>query len=273
MRRLDNILFASLLIFGSALMTGCKTQQIAGTQKISVSKADREAINILTAEPVTDQLQAKVTYTYGGLSMSGQLRMVRGQAVQMNVTLLGLKELARIDFRPDYLVVYITANKQFCKMNYDEIPMASNLKLDYTTVEELFWNRMFVPGVTTADAPRYIDVESVIGAITTFKEKRVGYNFEVQENLLTSTSLSKMGYKVRLDYSGFQTLIPGTGRTNQLIFPNLMVATINDGNQIVKGQLSLSNFQTSKVNIWQQGAVNYREITPEQLVNTVKGLL
>lgn len=272
-RKVNKVLMAQVILAGALSLSGCKSQQIVGTQKVSVSKSDRESISALTASPVTDQLQAKATYTYGGISMSGQLKMVRGQAVQMNVTLLGLKELARIDFRPDYMVVYITANKQFCKMNYEDIPMAKGLKLDYNTIEQLFWNRMFVPGVSADASQNFFSVESQIGAVTTFKERSVGYRFDVNDGNLVGTSLSKLGYKVQLDYNDFQLLIPGTGRTNRLVFPAKLVATGSNGNQVIKGQIALSNFQTSKVNLWQQGAVNYRELTPEQLVKTLQELL
>ena len=62
-------------------------------------------IHSLLEAPPVQELTSSLSLNLSGTKVSGQLRMRRGRSIQISASMLGLVEVARIEFLPEMVVI------------------------------------------------------------------------------------------------------------------------------------------------------------------------
>ena len=141
--------FVAVLLLMLAL-TGCRTTRSAGGAIALTKRQKSELLTPLAEYPVeVKSITAKTSVSLGDMgdvmSIKGRLRMRRDEVIQMTFTALGLMEIARIEFTPESVYVIDRINKRYALFDYSS-GVANYAGINFSTIQSLFWNRLFIPG-------------------------------------------------------------------------------------------------------------------------------
>lgn len=150
--------FIALSVFSLGLgFTSCKTSRNA-TETTAVStetkvktkrnEAAKYVEQIEKAYPKASHLTAKtkmqIKYGSKDLSVSGNLKMKRDEAIQLSLRVLGF-EVGRVEFTPAGVLVLDRINSQYFRATYNDISYLKASGLDFNALQSLFWNELFAP--------------------------------------------------------------------------------------------------------------------------------
>lgn len=154
---------AMVLALGS-----CRTQKdgasagqqadTAAGQSSFVARA--KAANERKADCITSRIKVRLQAAGHDLSLSGSLRMKRGEVVRLQLVALGLVEAARIELTPDYIMVMDRINRQYVKARYDEVNFLRESGITFTSLQALFWDELFKPGNDELKPSDYADYQA-----------------------------------------------------------------------------------------------------------------
>jgi hypothetical protein len=267
MRAFRYILFP--LLFAGLLLSGCRSSSSIRKNKEAGQLEDSRLIHSLLAAPEADELTASLSVNVQGTRITGQLRMRRGKSIQISASVLGLMEVARIEFLPEMVVVIDRYHNLYSVCHYADIPYRNELGLDFEVVQALLWNRLFSPGsANPADAATRLLVQSADEkGILSIKDMECGYTFTTDvKGRLASVSKSVNGDMFSIGYADFSR-IPGISE-----FPAELSVSLPDKTSVL-GQLDikLSSLSTEKKN-WQdrtQVSRRMRQVTLDELLDNM----
>ncbi len=159
LRDMRNKIIPTLLVV--LMLVSCGTQK-AGIGEGSASSSHHadpsiafvESVidNELTSENIVGNASVKLSMGGQNIKLSGSLRMRRDKVVRLQLMLpiIGT-EVGRLEFTPDYVLVLDRMNKQYIKMNYDEVEFLSKNNISFYSLQALFWNEL-VPTKNTRAA-------------------------------------------------------------------------------------------------------------------------
>ena len=157
--KLTNILKIAALAM-PLVLTSCHThKQVVKEAPVVSSKENMENTAILdkvtdNAQPaqfVTSKLKFSVEYGSQQMSLTGNLRMKRDDVIQMQLMAFGFVEAARLEFTKDYVLIIDRINKQYLKAPYNYVDFLRNSGINFFTLQALFWNELFKPGLQKVD--------------------------------------------------------------------------------------------------------------------------
>ena len=237
MRFLRYILPVILFVF---ILGGCRsTHSVRKEGQIDT----KQLVNILLADPSTQECTASLSMTINGTKVSGQIRMRRERSIQISASILGLMEVARVEFLPDMVVVMDRVHDLYSVFHYADIPYRNELGLSFEVVQALFWNKMFVPDVED-DIQIYLTLiyPDKNGGIS-FKESNYEYIFQTDGvSRLNAVQKDGTGFKFRIDYSDFS--FP----SKEWNYPQEMNIYIETSGTIIDVLCRMSSFSTDKKN-------------------------
>ena len=137
----------------TVLLTGCSsTKQVVGGSQTGQNSTE----DFMFLRNVSDNFQyaknitAKIKFTLANdgkeVSLSGSLKMRRDDAIQIQLTALGLMEIARIELTPDYIMLIDRYHRKYVKENYNSLEFLRENGLNFYSMQALFWNELFCPG-------------------------------------------------------------------------------------------------------------------------------
>jgi hypothetical protein len=150
--------FIALSVFSLGLgFTSCKTSRNA-TEATAVStetkvktkrnEAAKYVEQIEKAYPKASHLTAKtkmqIKYGSKDLSVSGNLKMKRDEAIQLSLRVLGF-EVGRVEFTPVGVLVLDRINSKYFRATYNDVSYLKASGLDFNALQSLFWNELFAP--------------------------------------------------------------------------------------------------------------------------------
>lgn len=267
MRAFRYILFP--LLFAGLLLSGCRSSSSIRKNKEAGQLEDSRLIHSLLAAPEAEELTASLSVNVQGTRITGQLRMRRDKSIQISASVLGLMEVARIEFLPEMVVVIDRYHNLYSVCHYADIPYRNELGLDFEVVQALLWNRLFSPGsANPADAATRLLVQSADDkGILSIKDMECGYTFTTDvKGRLASVSKSVNGDMFSIGYADFSR-IPGISE-----FPAELSVSLPDKTSVL-GQLDikLSSLSTEKKN-WQdrtQVSRRMRQVTLDELLDNM----
>ncbi len=230
------------VLTAALLLSGCRSSSTARRQKIE--QEDNELlVQTLLEAPKVSEMTASLSLNLQGTKVSGQLRMRRGRSIQISASMLGLVEIARIEFLPDMVVIMDRMHNLYSVCHYAEIPYRNELGLDFETVQALLWNRIFCPGSRNeADASARLQVrKSDEKGVILIEEPGYGYLFRTNgKDRLDGLSKSGNGFRFNLEYTDF-TAIAGDWR-----YPLGLNIDIKTSSANVGASIKMSSVQTDK---------------------------
>lgn len=179
----------------SVCLMSCKTQtsiqKPASVKTTEQSQSGNEQLKVLHkvtdnaqyAQCITSKIKFKINLDGKELSLGGNLKMKRNDVIRLQLTALGLIEAGRMEFTKDYVLVMDRLNKQYIKVNYDQVDFLRQSGLNFYSLQALFWNELFLPGtdrVTDESLKSY--TVNLAGAATDISLNRGHLKYQWQAN-------------------------------------------------------------------------------------------
>ena len=191
---------------------GCRSSSTLSRQKEQQENENVMLVRSFLETPPVQTLTASLSFDINGTKVSGQLRMRRGRSIQISASMLGLVEVARVEFLPDMVVVMDRFHNLYSVCHYADIPYRNELGLNFEVVQALLWNRIFSPestDITDACSRLWVERKDAQGAVR-IKDIDCGYQFVTNgKDRLEAVTKSGNGYSFRIDYSDF-TVVSGS---------------------------------------------------------------
>lgn len=254
------------LLLAVILLGGCRSTRNVRKEK-EVQKTDL-LIAELVKEPPVSELTASLSMSLNGTRVSGQLRMRRGRSIQISASMLGLVEVARVEFLPDMVVVMDRMHNLYSVCHYADIPFRNELGVDFEVIQALLWNRLFSPGT-----PQSHDIGSRLSVINpdekgliSFTEPEYGYRFQTDEHRrLSAVGKSGGSYRFNMGYSDFGS--PASGWQ----YPQTLSIHVETSTTVVDVQVRMSSISTERKTWADRTAVTRRmkQVSLDELLDNL----
>lgn len=155
---------AAVFTMAAGALSSCASKRVATDEtavsgkKTSVSKSSETAEtrklafvqkvsdNAVYAKDITAKMDFTLSWDGKSISADGTLRMRKDEVIRIQLSLLGLMEVGRIELTPEYVMVIDRVHKEYIKAGYDKVAFLQRNGLDFYTLQALFWNKLFLPG-------------------------------------------------------------------------------------------------------------------------------
>ena len=232
-----SVLLAAVLLLGSCRSSsGLKKQKEQQEQNVKLMH------ELMAAPPVTE-MTASLSLNINGTKVSGQLRMRYGRSIQISASVLGLMEVARVEFLPEMVVVMDKMHNLYSVCHYADIPYRNELGLEFNVVQSLLWNRIFSPGSEDSESAviQLQVLEPDNEGNVRIKEKQYGYTFVTDgRDKLNAVTKTAAGYGFNMDYSDF------TEVSGKWAYPHALSFEISDSESKNNVSVKLSSVSTDR---------------------------
>lgn len=249
MRNSVKLLFLAIpLLFLSSCHT---TKTVQSTQTPETHKFDVETYKQQVASFsqknrfVTAKLSMAMNAGSKNISVSGSLKMKRDDVIQLSLTFLGL-EIGRMEFTPQEVLILDRFNKQYVRTTYDKVSFLKDAQLNFSSLQALFWNNLFVPGKASAvgQTSRFTTAQTGNQMLLTLPDApQLTYTFLTNmadaRILRTNITGKDVRDKTELEWT-YADFTPLAGQN----FPSHMVLTIKGLRKSYSLDMSLSRLDT-----------------------------
>lgn len=256
------------VIIALLLLGSCRSSSSLRKHKERQEQESVRLVHALMEKPPVQELTASLSLNLDGTKVSGQLRMRRGRSIQISASMLGLVEVARIEFLPEMVVVMDKFHNLYSVCHYADIPYRNELGLDFEVVQAFLWNRIFSPGSANqvdASTRLRVDRKDEQGAVH-IKDIECGYEFISDgKDRLDAITKSESGFKFRIDYSDF------TAVSGKWMYPLGLSADIKASDSDIRLSVKMSSVSTENKN-WPdrtQVTRRMRQVTLDELLDNL----
>ena len=146
------------LIAALALASCGSTKKVIGddTNTTITTPAPAAANSTAFLQKVNDNavtvnsIVADLDFTLGSgskkVNVGGSLRMKKDDVIRVQLVAFGLMEVGRLEFTKDYVLIMDKIHKQYVKEDYNNVSFLKENGLDFTALQALLWNQLYVPG-------------------------------------------------------------------------------------------------------------------------------
>ncbi len=233
----------------------------------------RVIANRQMAKGLRSRVSVKLSYDGRSVSAGGALKMKRDEIIQVSVTALGIMEVGRLELTPQQLLVLDRVNKQYLQIAWHDVPELAQAGIDFSTFQALFWNELFVPGITGTPAATDFDIdEQAANRHIKPKAKRantkavaVSFLADAAKALLQQTNVvpadASRSMSFQCAYADWTTLA-------QKQFPRQMLLSVSASKKQYALTLNSSNLQTDETmgDLSTRVPTGYKRVTMEQIV-------
>lgn len=263
-----------LLTAGIVLLASCSPTRLITSNEPANAPAVRnrsESSLSAIAQPYsshtdfTTRMSAELAYNNHLLTLKGNLRMRRGDVIQVSFTALGMVEIARMELTPKAALLIDRMSKQYAMVAYDEIPGLEEVDVDYDMIESLLWNELFLPGQKKIASHLNLFDSRAVGQqliVTPKSQSNIKLQF-IADNPCTRLQQTRLDYGPVFstwNYSAFQNV-------DKERFPAMLKATIGYGSQEASATLTYTGMAfdntewTAHTNI-----ANYTQLSIEEFL-------
>lgn len=202
------------------MMAACSSSRHAGKSSMIGNLEGEEYLEkFIEHAPRWKAVTGKVAFNLnmgskGSASLSANVRMKRGEVIQLSVApFLGI-EVARMEITPDRILAVDRLHRRYVEISFETLSGMLHAELDFNALQALFFNEVFLPGeesLDVADAGRFrISSEGTQALLVPESSKAWSYQFftGTESGLLERTRLAMEGtaYAMEWDYSDFSEL-------------------------------------------------------------------
>ncbi|MBP5360331.1 MAG: DUF4292 domain-containing protein [Bacteroidaceae bacterium] len=139
--------------------TGCKSTKnvmtthsgpTPGIDGPKASYAKKVLSNAIESRVLTAKMKVNLAMGDKNISLSGSLRMKRGDVIQLSMTFPLVGEVCRMEFTNTDVLIVDRINSRYVRTDYDKIDFLRSANLDFSALESIFWNEIFYPGSNSA---------------------------------------------------------------------------------------------------------------------------
>lgn len=202
-------------------VTSCRSKKSVVESEAGLAVASDAAYlrGVVSGAPAFDAFSAKMKLAIkmGGesLSVGGSIKMKRDERIQLSLVAVGIVEAARIEISPERVLVLDRIGRRYVEVEYGKLKFFEESKIDFYTLQALFCNELFLPGVkhvTENDVRNYmLTRDGEQATLTAGAGKRLTYSFltalttgQLQESRVhASSSRREEGYRMDWSYTDF----------------------------------------------------------------------
>ena len=250
-KRLYHILGIAVLVL---LLASCSsTKSLKKSQSIEGMTETEYVESVISHAGGWDALTAKMALSIdwegkGTTKVNGTLRIKKGEVIQLSIApLLGI-EVARAEISPDGVLVIDRMNKRYVEVSFAEVKALANADLDFHTLQALFLNELFLPGVKRVAKKDIHDFGFTRGEshaiLTAEKGKRLSFSFLtalanglLEESRIHVSAKQENDYQMNWNYRDYLTL---DGKP----FPSTMNLSWEGAEKPLKASFSFSRWDT-----------------------------
>ena len=129
--------------------TSGPTPGISNNAQISYAK--KVLSNVADTKVLTAKMKVNLAMGEKNVSLSGTMRMKRGDVIQLSMTFPIIGEVCRMEFTANEVLIVDRINTRYVRAGYDQIDFLRSANLDFSALEAIFWNEIFYPGNKVAD--------------------------------------------------------------------------------------------------------------------------
>ncbi len=187
MKKTTNVWSLAIALLIGMMVTSCGSKKTATSGEVDMSGFSETSYlkAVVDNAPDFNEFSAKMrlALTYGGenISVGGSIKMKRDEVIQLSLVAVGIVEAARIEFTPKRLLVLDRIGRRYVEVEYDELPFFKESKVDFYTLQALFWNELFLPGVKHVEKGDIYNFQltrsETQATLTAEKGKRLNYSF------------------------------------------------------------------------------------------------
>lgn len=253
-------------------LTGCRTTRNTGDVIALTKKQRNELLAPLMTYPTgVKAITAKTTITLDNMgspvTVKGRLRMRRDEVIQMTVTAFGLMEIASVEFTPKGAYLIDRVNKRYAVIDFSTMRM-NYAGINFSAVQALFWNRLFIPGVEETWRTVGDFALSNIGdqyLIEPERQRVLKCKFYTDADCkqLQQTDLALQQYTATWRYEQFESI-------ESYSYPTMYDVSISGSSRAVGARIGLTNVSTLDTG-W-DGTTDlsrYKEVDLEQLLSII----
>lgn len=151
MKKTFNII--CLIVLAMALQACHTTRNATSTttpkhQETSAQAYVRRVVeNASPSKTLTAKLKLNLSGQGKSVSLSGTLRMKRGDVIQLSASFPIVGEVGRMEFTRDEVLIVDRINTRYVRVPYEKVDFLQQAHLDFNALESVFWNEIFYPGV------------------------------------------------------------------------------------------------------------------------------
>ena len=171
---------------GSEKKTENERKTVAGPDSLTQSEFLHKVH--ATASTKTEYVSSKLKFTLETgpqkLRLTGNLRMHRNDVIRLQLMAFGFVEAGRLEFTPDYVLMIDRINKQYIQVPYMYVDFLRNSKIDFYTLQALFWNELFIPGEGEMNKGQFDNFTTTMGgdeAVISLDRDRINYSWLANE--------------------------------------------------------------------------------------------
>lgn len=116
-----------------------------------ISYAKKVLSNIADTKVLTAKMKVNLAMGEKNVSLSGTMRMKRGDVIQLSMTFPLIGEVCRMEFTTNEVLIVDRINSRYVRAGYDQIDFLRSANLDFSALEAIFWNEIFYPGNKVTD--------------------------------------------------------------------------------------------------------------------------
>ena len=268
-----------------------KTQQVDGQTGATMSQEEYRkmqflqmvADNAVYSDFINAKMKFKVNTGSKEITLPGILRMHKDDVIriQVQVPLLGT-EAARMEFTKDYVLIVDRIHKEYCKGNYNDLDFLKRNGLNFSSLQSLFWNQLFVPGADRINeaALKQLDAKLDKGATTpvTLKKGNMAYEWQtdsktgqIQKTSIAYSSKQSGNTKVDVTYGDFKSLGVKLFPTQINIAAN--TTALKGGAKKLNVDMNITNLNTE--NDWELRTTlskKYEEVSVDDVLKRVMNM-
>jgi len=219
---------------------------------------------------ITSKLKFSLATGSKDVSVSGSLKMKRDAVIRIQLTALGLMEVGRLEFTPDYVLIMDRVNKQYIKAPYAQVDFLKRSGITFYTLQSLFWNELFQPGKKSPDLKHFVaqNTDNEVRINLDNSDSRLDYQWNAQRNtaLITQAQVTHTGAQFSWKYDDFKKL-------GQRLFPNNMQVKLQAGSKDVNVGFKLSSVDDD--DDWEpytKVSSRYKQVTAEDILRKLMSM-
>ena len=205
------------------------------------------------------------------LSSRVDLKIVRDSAIMLSIQPFFGIEMFKVVFLPEQIILIDRMNKRFLSENYTELLEKLPSGLNFYNIQDLFCNRIFVPGENALSEKNFKDFHfKEDGELVQLVNEHpfISYIFITDRNakLLSSSILFNEGeYALEWNYRKFRQF-------DTLFYPSEMDANLSNDKKDLGGlTINLSRIQTDiPVDIHTTLSSRYKRVTLSQILKSLQ---
>lgn len=229
---------------------------------------DKMAGAALKEGTVTSKMNLSLKAGGKSLSVGGNCNLKRDEVIQLSLVVMGMMEVGRLEFTPQYMMLVNRMERQYVKVSYSEVPYLLDAGIDFYSLQALFWGDLFVPGSGSSwnEGDFSVSHAGDDTVLTTQDNGMLQCRFVVDllTGLIRNTSVASptklVSPRLEWTYQHFAAV-------EQKSFPDQMRLSIRDGVKTYAADFSLSNLKLNakKVEPTQEPGGKYKKVTPETI--------